>query len=194
MVKKDPFKSINKINKMIKCPVSIVSNIHICGYFYFLDLLAWVGHLPFFIITFLAVYFPLQMFLWSIWMISIISGYKLKQSYLSPILSKTLKKWYILDMDTFTVTKQGFSTFIENIYYYTVGGRFLSRSNSDIKKCYCIPSMKDFTLYNFKPFGSSISNANVDTPNISYIIIGLILIPYLLFSKYGKPTNIATQL
>jgi hypothetical protein len=189
---KNPFKAIGKIMKMISCPINILTNIHICGYFYFLDFFAWLGHLPFFFITFLAVFFPLQMFLWAIWMISIISGYKLKQSYLEPVLSKTLKKWFILNMDMFTVTKRGFSVFIENIYYYTIGGRFLSRSGSDIKKCYCIPPMKGFTLYNFKPFGSNVSNVNVDTPNISYIIIGLILIPYLLFSKYGNPTNLAT--
>ena len=189
---KNPFKAIAKIMKMISCPIKIITNIHICGYYYFLDFSAWVFHLPFFFLTLMTVFFPLQMFLWAIWVISIISGFKLKQSYLEPVLSKRLKKWYILDLDTFTVTKRGFSVFIENIYYYAIGSRFLSRSSSDIKKCYCIPPMKGFTLYNFKPIGSNISNINIDTPNISYIILGLILIPYLLFSKYGKPMNLAT--
>lgn len=184
---KNPFKAINKIMKMISCPINILTNIHICGYYYVLDFLAWLGHLPLFFLTFFAVFFPLQMFLWAIWVISIISGFQLKQSYLTPILSKSLKKWYVLDLDTFTVTKRGFSVFIENIYYYATGSRFLSRSKSDIKKCYCIPPMKGFTLYNFKPFGSNIKSLDLDkTPNISYIILGLILIPYLLFSQYGK--------
>lgn len=176
-------KGLNKIQKILKCPVNIISNFNKCGWFYTLDIIIWILHwIPFFI-SLTTVFIPAQIIFW---LIVLMNRGNLKYNFLKKVMSKNilLKKWYILDIDTFTVTQKRFATLIETIYYYLSGGkRLLNRSSSDISKCYCMPPIKLIfnPLTGFKPFSLS-KFSTMNMPFMSLIILSIIFIPAFITS------------
>jgi hypothetical protein len=176
--------AVNKIENILKCPVNVVSNFPTCGWFYMVDMMVWVFHLLPFFISFFTIYIPLQIILW---IIILINRGNLKISFFKNALheNSVLRKFYILDIDTFTVTKLGFANVIENIFYYLSGGnRLISRSSSDISKCYCISPLTWIfqPLRKFQPFGKTISNqfSFLNMPFMAFLIIAMIFIPYFM--------------
>lgn len=176
--------AVKKIENVLKCPTSIISNFPKCGWFYTVDIMVWLFHLIPFLISFITIFIPLQIVLW---MIVLINRGKLKYDFLKKVLHENpiLRKFFVLDIDTFTVTKLGFANVIENIFYYMSGGnRLISRSSSDVSKCYCISPISWIfqPLLRFKPFGQSISNnfAFLNMPIMAFIIFAIIFIPYFV--------------
>lgn len=175
---------LNKIQKVLKCPISVISNFPKCGWFYLVDMMVWFFHLVPFFISFTTIYIPIQIVFW---IIVLINRGNLKISFFKKALNKNpvLRKYYFLDIDTFTVTKLGFANVIENIFYYLSGGnRLISRSSSDVSKCYCISPLTWIfqPLRNFKPFGQLISDqfSFLNMPIMAFIIVAMIFIPYFM--------------
>ena len=181
---KDIQNIIKQIVDFLKCPISIVTNFPKCSWFYIVDLNVWLFHLVPFFISFVTIYIPLQIILW---IIVIINRGQLKINFFKKVLTKNklLRKYFFLDLDTFTVTKHKFAEVIENIFYYLSGGRrLISRSSSDVSKCYCMLPVKWLfnPLMNFEPFGKKISDSFsfLNMPIMAFIIVFMIFIPYFL--------------
>lgn len=114
--------SIKTILKILKCPISIFSNIHKCSAYYFQDKLFQLIWIILWIVNFVVIYIPVFV--------------------LDKIVCFTFRKCWNLSPFDVCISKKSFFKFIENVYYFiSGGGRFLHRNSSDVRKCYCTPPM-----------------------------------------------------
>lgn len=155
--------SVKTIMSILKCPVSIFSNIQKCAWYYYQDKLFQLIWWILWVINFIIIYIPVFILdRMSCWLFG-------KCLNLSP-----------LDV---CISKKGFFKFVENIYYMlSGGGRYLHRNSSDVKKCYCTPPV----LFLFDPlrkFTSVFAKVSADSPNYTALVIPLAILGILAYSN-----------
>lgn len=116
-------KEFKKIGEVLKCPISIFSNIPKCGLYYIEDLIVLLIWFILWLICFIVLYLPIAFFM---------------QIYCAlggVYLCQTVEYKYICP------SKQFISELIELCFKF-FGMRILLRSGDDVKKCYCVSPMK----------------------------------------------------
>jgi len=155
--------SVKTIMSILKCPVSIFSNIQKCAWYYTQDKL-------------------FQLIWWILWVINFIIIY-IPVFILDRIACWLFGKCLNLSPLDVCISKKGFFKFIENIYYMlSGGGRYLHRNSSDVKKCYCTPPV----LFLFDPlrkFNSVFAKVSADSPNYTALVIPLTILGILAYSN-----------
>ena len=121
------------ILEMIKCPINIFKNINKCAVYYLLDIIFTILWLVVFIICFIIFIIVKVVLTGTCVILNVVFGNSYK---------KLLGKCPDVNMYDICPTKSKFFNYIENIYYYSSGGRLLYRNKSDVSKCYCIPPIK----------------------------------------------------
>lgn len=174
--------NISKLFSMLACPFRILSNIPLCSYYWFLDVVFYIIWLILWLILFIFVYLPL----------------KLEFAILCMFFGKTLDFCPTISMDDVCPTKKQFFNTIENINNLFSNKRFLLRNKSDIKKCYCIPPIRILfgPLTSYKSFqdvvleSSEKSESSSWTLFVSFFILCLVYIGSLSYGfSIFQPDN-----
>lgn len=154
---------IKIILDMLKCPVSIFSNIQYCARYYYQDKLFELIWLILWIINFVLIYIPVFV--------------------LDKVACFTFGKcWNVSPLDV-CLSKKTFVRFVENIYYLlSGGGRYLHRNSSDVRKCYCTPPV--ILLFDpLRKFTSYFEKIVKESPNYAALIIPFTILGVLAFTQ-----------
>jgi hypothetical protein len=155
--------NIKTILGILKCPVSIFSNVQKCAKYYFQDKLFELIWVILWIVNFVLVYIPVFI--------------------LDKIVCLTFRKCWNLSPVDVCISKKSFFKFIENIYYLTSGGgRFLHRNSSDVQKCYCTPPVV-FLFDPLRKFTSYFQKVVKDAPNYAMLVVPVAILGVLLYSQ-----------
>lgn len=145
----------------ISCPISVFTNIHICSYYWFLDMI--------FFLIWLIVYYICLVFIY----IPVVIGCAVSCVFIG---MWTGKCWFIRPSDV-CPSKEVFLNFIENMWQAVFKKRFLYRDRGDIKKCYCVTALEKlfdpFTRFR-NYFGNNVGDKSTD--KLRYLIIPIILL------------------
>jgi hypothetical protein len=158
------FKGVTNILNILKCPVSIFSNIQKCGVYYFQDKIFQFIWFIVWIINFVLIFVPVFIF--------------------DKLMCFFFNKCWNFTPNDVCVSKKSFFKFIENIYYLVSGGkRYLHRNSSDLRKCYCIPPLVFLfdPLRNFTSFFEQVSKAS--STNYTALIIPIIILGVLVYKQ-----------
>lgn len=156
--------SIKTILTILKCPVSIFSNIQKCSSYYFRDILFYLIWLIVFAINFVLVFVPI---------------FVLDKIVMCLIFRKCLN---ISPFDV-CVTPKGFFKFVENIYYLmSGGGRYLHRNSKDVKQCYCTPPVL-LTFDPLRKFTSYFEQVVKSAPNYAALLVPASILGILLYTN-----------
>jgi len=114
---------LTKIGDVLKCPISIFSNIPMCGLYYIEDLIMLVVWFALWLICFVVLYLPISFFMEIYCALGgVYFCQKVKYTDICP-------------------SKQ-FVTELFELCFQFFGVKIWLRSSGDVKKCYCIPPMK----------------------------------------------------
>lgn len=162
---------ITKIGNVLKCPVSIFSNIPVCGLYYIEDLIMLAIWFFIWLICFVVLYLPISFFM---------------QIYCAVggvYFCETVR------VDEICPSKQ-FITELFEMCFEMFGVKILLRSSGDVKKCYCIPPMKTafqpLTSMKFTKDLTNAANGNSESDNSERLLIAVfVLVVIVLINVYG---------
>lgn len=155
--------SIKAILEILKCPVSIFSNIQKCAAYYFRDKLFQLVWIILWVVNFIVIFIPVFV--------------------LDKIVCLTFRKcWNISPFDV-CISKKSFFKFVENIYYLmSGGGRYLHRNSKDIKQCYCTPPVV-FLFDPLRKFKSYFEVVVDSAPNYAALLVPTGILGILLYTN-----------
>lgn len=155
--------SIKGILEILKCPVSIFSNISKCGGFYYRDKLFEIIWGVVWIINFILIFFPLFV--------------------ADKIICAIFKRCVNITPNDVCISRKTFFKFIENIYFLlSGGGRYLYRTPGEVKKCYCTPPL----IMYFDPlrsFRSYFERLIQTSPNYVALLFPILIMIILAFRQ-----------
>jgi hypothetical protein len=154
----------------ISCPISVFTHIHICSYYWLLDILFYFIWLIVYFICFIFIYIPL--FIGCLLMCICISAWMGECWFVSP--------------DDVCPGKKNFLNFIENLYQAAFGTRLLYRDDEDIDMCYCVSALENL----FDPFTEFRNyfgdDASKSKSNTRYLLIPFIILVILYYNNKAK--------
>jgi len=153
---------LKNIFSALACPLRILKNIDKCVMFWLKDVLWRLIHL---IIKFLFIYPFIFM---PVWLVS------------TTICICTGLCWNV-SIDDVCPTKTNFFKLIENIKNTVSSGKYLYRDSGDIKKCYCIPSIKKMfdPLTQYRSFIEQAKDQQQKSNVASAMVVPLIILGIL---------------
>lgn len=167
--------NIVRIFSMLVCPFRILANIPLCSYYWFLDVVFYIIWLILWITIFIFVYCPL----------------KAEFAIFCLFFGKVLNFCPTISMNDLCPSKKQFFNTIENINNLFFNKRFLLRSKSDIRKCYCMPPIRMLygPLTSNKSFGDMVSESSDSSSSSTtlYVSVGILCLLYIggSISYYG---------
>jgi hypothetical protein len=165
---------LNKIGNVLKCPISIFSNIPKCGLYFIEDLIMLLVWFVLWLICFVVLYLPIAFFMQ---IYCVMGGVYFCVPKLSP---------------TDICPSKQFITELVELCFEAFGIRLLLRTSKDVKQCYCIPPVKMAfqPLTKMKYTGDLLNAATGNDEDayterllIAFVIFGLIM----AVNMYGFP-------
>ncbi len=152
----------------ISCPISVFTNMHICSYYWFLDMLFFLIWLIVYAICFIFIYIP------------VVIGCAISCIFIGAWIGKC---WFVKPSDV-CPNKKAFLNFIENLAQAVSGKRFLYRDRGDIKMCYCVSALESLfdPLTKFRNYFGG-ESAEKSTDKWRYLIVPLILLGLVYWSN-----------
>lgn len=159
--------SLKGVLNILKCPVSIFSNIGKCSGYYYRDKLFELIWIIIWIINFIIIFIP---------------AFILDKLIMCFIFKRCLN----VTPNDVCISRKTFFKAFENIYYLlTGGGRYLHRDSSDMKKCYCSPPLV-FMFNPLRNFTSYFERLVKSSPNFVALLIPIIILIILGFRQKSK--------
>lgn len=155
--------SIKAIMEILKCPVSIFSNIQKCSKYYLQDKLFELIWFILYIVNLILIFVPLYI--------------------LDKIACAAFGKCFHLSPADVCISKKSFFKFVENIYYLTSGGgRYLHRNSSDVSKCYCTPPLV-FLFDPLRKFTSYFEQVVQTAPSYTALVLPFSILGILIYNQ-----------
>jgi hypothetical protein len=166
---------MKNIFSALMCPIRILKNIDKCMIFWLKDVFWLIIHLIIkYMLLFPFVYIPIK-------------------SILKTICFCT-GKCYNVTLEDVTPDKKSFFKLIENLKTTISNGRYLYRNSGDIKKCYCVPSIKKMfdPLTQYRSFKDAVSNQQSQGVNTSIFIVPMIILGILYAGNKMRSSSPST--
>lgn len=152
-------KKITEVLKILACPINIFKNIHICAYFWFIDMLIWLLWCIVWFFCFIFIYIP-------IWIASLFFCTAVGSWFGFTDKNRCINYIKVNDV---CPSKRHFSNGIENLNNLLSGKRFLYRNKNDIRKCYCVKPL-EILFDPLKKYSSYLDKAK-SQENINYVFL-----------------------
>jgi hypothetical protein len=154
-------KEFKKIGDVLKCPISIFSNIPLCGLYYLEDLVVLLIWFLLWLLCYFFIYLPIVVIM------------KMYNAAGGKYFCKSIRHQDVCP------TKQFIGEIMELCFQF-FGFKILLRSSKDVKKCYCIPPLKmafqPLTNMKYSNKLKKMANSNDEKSHSERIFISMLVI------------------